>query len=247
MGVEDWSESSRGDAMHKLVLVESGQLDLQGEAGGWLIIPNHLVFIPAGRAFTICASRRTEVRVAHLVPEDAPWDHHGCWVTAASPLAREMLAHAIASSRCSPADGEAERQFFRTLSHLCRGWFATPRILWMPIARSNEVRAAVAHVRGDLAGATLTGATAAAGCSTRTLQRRCEEELGLTWRSFLREVRIMRAMELLATGETAATPISILVGFQSLAAFTTSFSGRVGLSPSQFQRRYAIRVKRSAD
>lgn len=239
-------ERSLGDRMHKLVLVLSGQVDVEGEMGGWLIIPNHMIFIPADRAFAFRLTRETTLRVAHLSPADAEWHHHGCWITTAPQLAKEMLAHAL---RWEPARAqtEASRLFFRTISHLCQDWFATPRILWLPIAQSEEVRAAVVYVRHNLETATLEGAAVAAGCSTRTLQRRCNEEFGQSWRWFAREVRIMRAMELLAHGEGRIGAVSLATGFASMAAFTASFSDRVGMVPSEFARSMAARRRRPAD
>jgi AraC-like DNA-binding protein len=107
----------------------------------------------------------------------------------------------------------------------------------MPAAKSDEVKAAVGYVRDHLNEAGLEGAVEAAGCSARTLQRRCQEEFGFSWRSFSREVRIMRAMELLARREMRIGAVSQATGFRSVAAFTVSFSDRLGMSPSEFVRR----------
>ena len=232
------AESSLGDRMHKLVLVGSGLLDVEGASGGWLILPNHMILIPADRAFTVRLSAETTLRVAHLDPADAEWYHHGCWITAAPALAREMLLHAL-QWPAQDAGVEARRQFFRTLSHLCQDWFATPRILWLPVAESDELRAAVNFIRQDLERATLDGAAAAAGCSARTLQRRCKDEFGHSWRWFAREVKIMRAMELLARHEGRIGTVSRAAGFGSVAAFAASFADRVGMPPSEFVRRTA--------
>lgn len=235
------AESSLGDTMHKLVLVISGLLDVEGAMGGWLILPNHMIFIPADRAFTVRLSGETRLQIAHLDPGDAEWHHHGCWITAAPQLAKEMLLHA-ARWGSKENRAEARRQYFRTLSHLCEEWFATPRILWLPVAESDELRAAVAYVRDNLQEARLDRAAAAAGCSQRTLQRRCKEEFGHSWRWFAREVRIMRAMELLAARESRIGQVSRATGFGSVAAFTTSFADRVGMPPSEFVRRTATKV-----
>jgi AraC-like DNA-binding protein len=223
--------------MHKLVFLMAGQVDLEGDQGGWLLLPDHMVFIPADRAFAIRSSRGTRLIVAHLDPADAEWHHHGCWITAVPNLAREMLAHALRWRLPDVRQAAGSRIFFRTLSHLCQEWFSTPRILWMPAARSAEVKAAVGYVRDHLDEASLEGAAEAAGCSARTLQRRCQEEFGFSWRSFSREVRIMRAMELLAHREMRIGAVSREAGFRSVAAFTVSFSDRLGISPSEFARR----------
>jgi AraC-like DNA-binding protein len=231
-------EGSLGDPLHKLILVLSGQIDLEGASGGWLIVPNHLVFIPADRTFTLRASAGTTVRVAHFDPADSDWRHEGCWVTAATPLASEMLAQAVRWSAEDFSRLTVARLFLRTLAHLCAEWFSNPRMLWLPAAQSPEMRVVLTYVRDHLAEASLTGACAATGLSPRSLQRRCQEELKLGWRQLIREARIMRAMELLTRGDHSVSAVARSIGFRSLGAFTAAFSERVGTVPSEFLRRY---------
>lgn len=225
--------------MHKLVLVVSGQVDLEGTSGGWVIVPNHLVFIPAGRPFILRTAKGTVLHVAHLTPTVCNWHHEGCWATHATPLAREMLQYAVRWTPDEARELDLARHFFNTLSHLCRVWFSKPRIMWLPAARSPRMRAVMLYVRDHLADASMDGACAATGLSARTLQRRCEEELGFGWREFIREARILRAMELLAQGGHPVGSVSKTVGFKSLSAFTVAFAKRVGMSPSDFARRHA--------
>ena len=238
--LDEWQEGSLGDTMHKLVLVVSGQVDLEGSSGGWVIVPNHLVFIPAGRAFIFRTAKGTVLHVAHLEPSVCNWHHEGCWAANASPLAREMLRHAVQWAPDETRDLDVAPHFFRTLSHLCRDWFSKPRIMWLPAAKSPEMRAVVGYVRDHLGDASMDGACAATGLSARTLQRRCQEELGFGWREFVREARILRALELLAQGGKSIGSVACSIGFSSLSAFTLAFSKRVGISPSDFVRRHAV-------
>jgi AraC-like DNA-binding protein len=240
-------ESSFGDPMHKLILVETGQLDVEGSAGGWLIVPNHLIFIPAERAFTIRSAPRTTFHVAHLEPSDAVWGHRGCWTTGATPLAREMLGQAVQWSPAQVQAGGTPRLFFQTLSGLCLDWFSNPRMLWMPAAKSDPMRDAIRYLRDHIDQARLDGVSAAAGLSTRTLQRRCESELGLSWRDLLREVRMMRSLELLASFGSPVSSVARAVGFASTGAFTTAFTDRFGLTPTAYLRRWGAASSKKAD
>ncbi|MET0744183.1 MAG: helix-turn-helix transcriptional regulator [Microvirga sp.] len=151
-----------------------------------------------------------------------------------------MLRHAVGWTPEQARTLKVAQHFFAALSHLCREWFTKPRILWLPAAKSPEMRMLVAYVRHHLADADLKGACAVTGLSPRTLQRRCESELGFGWRGYLSEARVLRAMELLAQGGNSVGSVARSIGFRSLSAFTSAFSRRVGISPSVFIRQNGI-------
>ena len=231
-----WQESSVGEPMHKMILVLEGQVDVEGGQGGWLVIPNHIIFIPADRAFNLRTGPKPTVIVAHLDPGDAEWQHHGCWVTRADGLAHEMLSHLLKLHGESP-DSETVRQMFRTLSMLCRHWFPNPRILWLPLAKSDKTRTFITYVRDRLSSVTVAEACHACKLPQRTMQRIAQEEFGHGLRALISEIRMMRAMELLAKGDDSVEIVARTVGFSSLGAFSAAFLERVGLSPGEFKQR----------
>jgi AraC-like DNA-binding protein len=218
--------------MHKLILVISGQVDVEGGSGGWLVVPNHLIFVPAQRQFNLRTVEGTVVDVMHLDPGDCAWRHEGCWVTTASTLAHEMITYILRLE----ANDAGVRPTFRTLSLMCRDWFANPRMLFVPAARSPELRAVIAYIRDNLACATVAGACKVGNLPQRTLHRRCLQELGFGLRTLIREARTIQAMELLAVRDRPIQEVARAVGFVSIPSFTTAFSQRLGVSPSEFMR-----------
>jgi AraC-like DNA-binding protein len=126
---------------------------------------------------------------------------------------------------------------FRTLSLLCRDWFANPRILWLPQAKSEATRIFITHVRDRLASVTVASACRACKLPQRTMQRIAQEEFGHGLRLLISEVRMMRAMELLVKGDVSVETVARTVGFNSLGSFSAAFSERVGLSPGEFKQR----------
>ncbi|MBS7741775.1 MULTISPECIES: helix-turn-helix transcriptional regulator [unclassified Chelatococcus] len=232
-----WSESSRGDRLHKMILVVRGQIDVEGEAGGWLVVPNHMIFIPADRAFNLRTSDGMRAHVAFLAPDDHPWHHHGCWVTQANPLVHELLTLMLSLSDRAPDTAMTLRQLFRTLSHLCQEWFSNPKMLWLPVARSDEMRALIGYISTHLSDVTVASACAACHLAPRTMQRLSQEEFSFGLKSLIIEVRMMRAMELLAQDNMPIEAVAQSVGYASVSSFTTAFTNRAGHSPGEYRQR----------
>jgi len=226
-------EASLGDPMHKLVLVRAGMLDLEGAAGGWLVLSQHMVFIPADRPFSLRTRPDTLLMVVHLDPQRTRWCHQGCWVAPVPPLALHLVERALAWDEQTVRGDALAGSLLRTLALLCPEWFSNPRMLWVPAARSEAMRTVVRYVADHLASASAALAARAAGLSQRTLQRRCLDELQMTWRGLLREVRMMRALELLCQGSPVGS-VAVEVGFESLSAFTVAFRERFGMPPSAY-------------
>lgn len=229
-------EATPGAAKHKIVYVRRGRLGLHGEKGSWTIVAGLMVFIPAARAYAIETDAATELILAHLDPAIAPWHRAGCWTTTTAPLAREMLLHAICWSPEQAAVDPVARSFFRTLGLLAPGWFTNERIMWVPRGHSPAVERAVRFALANLAVAEIETAARAAGLTDRTLRRRFKEETGLTWRQFLRDARLARALDLLTTTPTRVSDVAQGVGFRSLAAFNRAFCQWIGGPPGAYAR-----------
>ena len=73
------------------------------------------------------------------------------------------------------------------------------------------------------------------GLAPRSLARRFESELGMTWRAALRNMRVLRSIELLASGELSVTRIAMDVGYSSLSAFHVTFRDLVGQTPTEYR------------
>jgi len=73
------------------------------------------------------------------------------------------------------------------------------------------------------------------GLAPRSLARRFEDETGMTWRAVLRRMRILRAIEELAAGDTPVTKIAFTVGYTSLSAFNAAFRQLTGRSPTAYR------------
>jgi len=73
------------------------------------------------------------------------------------------------------------------------------------------------------------------GLAPRSLARRFQEETGMTWRAVLRRMRVLRAIEELAAGDTPITKIAFGVGYTSLSAFNAAFRELTGRTPMEYR------------
>jgi transcriptional regulator GlxA family with amidase domain len=111
-----------------------------------------------------------------------------------------------------------------------------PTAARMPSGRSPEVRRALDLTARRIADAPTIGAVATAvGLAPRSLARRFEDELGMTWRAALRRLRILRAMELLVSSDSSVTEIAFAVGYSSLSAFQVAFRDLANQTPSEYR------------
>lgn len=85
----------------------------------------------------------------------------------------------------------------------------------------------------------LTGMAAAAGVSKYHFLRCFAATYGRTPALYLAERRIERAQDLLRATNTTVTEVCLLVGYTSLGSFSRKFTELVGVSPSEYQAKFA--------
>lgn len=85
----------------------------------------------------------------------------------------------------------------------------------------------------------LDGMAAAAGVSKYHFLRCFAAAYGRTPAVYLAQRRIERAQDLLRATNTTVTEVCLLVGYTSLGSFSRKFTDLVGVSPSEYQAKFA--------
>ena len=218
-------------AHHQLLYALEGTLRMHVGDRQWLLPPQRGAWITGGvshRVTTEGASLRTV-----YFSEDPVADLGDVRVFAMPPLAREMVRYSIRWGR-DRADDSLPADFFSLLLDLVESdWSERTYEFSLPEGQTRETRRAIDFAMEHLDEADLQSAAEAAFVSPRTLSRRFADELGTTWRDFLRQARMIRAMELLAAGATV-TETSLAVGYDSLSAFSHAFKSMTGESPRSY-------------
>jgi len=72
-----------------------------------------------------------------------------------------------------------------------------------------------------------------AGVATRTLTRRFLKETGLNFSEWRQRIRLLRSLELLATGASVKF-VAISLGYENVSSFITLFRSFFGMTPGQY-------------
>jgi transcriptional regulator GlxA family with amidase domain len=111
-----------------------------------------------------------------------------------------------------------------------------PSPVVVPAGRSAEVRNALRLTEERLGDdVRFEEVAASVGLVPRSLARRFETELGMSWRSVLRRMRVLQAIERLAADDTPVTTIAHQVGYGSLSAFNAAFRELTGATPTDYR------------
>ena len=226
----------------QLVCCSSGELELFGHAGEWVIPPNHMVYIPHDRMFRLRARTPSSGIVAKFCRAEVGWRHDGCWVGPVGDFATQMLDYGMRWGADTVPGNRSARAYFVTLGDMLPNWFRHERIMWTPYANNSVIQKVIDYVRQEGPSVSLTEAAHHAGLSERTLRRHMQTELGQSWREFIREMRMNRAMEMLRKERRSITETAFEVGFSSSSAFSVAFQDYVGRTPSAYARSFDNRA-----
>ncbi len=226
---------------HYLLYALSGTLRLEAQGLRWTLPPARAALIAAGHPVTISILTRLTSASVLFASSFMPTPRSAVSVFEMSPLARELIGECRG---WGPDDGALTpyaRRIFDALAAVTLKLAETPSPFVLPVPASAALERALAltaeQAGGDPSFAAIARAT---GQSTRALARRFAGEMGMTWRQALRRLRLMRAVEALATSETSVTEIALAVGYTSLSAFNAAFRDLVGMNPTAYRRSFRL-------
>ncbi len=220
---------------HYLLYAKSGTLRLEAEGLRWTLPPARAALIAADHPVTIAILTQLTTASVLFAPGFMSAPPRAVTVFDVSPLARELIHECRDFGPDSVLDAYA-RALFTTLSAVALKLCNTPSPFVLPVPSSPQLQRALDLTEAQAAGQPVFGAIArATGQSPRALSRRFAAEMGMSWQQALRRIRLMRAVELLASTADPVTEIAMTVGYTSLSAFNAAFRELVAMSPTQYR------------
>lgn len=222
---------------HYLVCAASGVLRLEAGGTRWTLPPSRAALIAAGRPVSVAVTQPVQLSSVLFAPAVLAPPPATLAVFDLTPLARRLLEACAPFEAGTPLTPYGEAMFV-ALGAAVWALAERPSPVRMPAGRSPEVRRALELTEQWLADPLEVDRVAAAvGVAPRTLARRFEAELGMTWRAALRRVRVLRAAELLAGTDRPVTRIAHQVGYGSTSAFNAAFRDLLGTTPTAYRTR----------
>ncbi|MEU8242266.1 AraC family transcriptional regulator [Actinoplanes missouriensis] len=218
---------------HYLLCASAGALRLEAGGQSWLLPPARAALIEAGRTIRVSIPQPVTTASVLFDPAVTPRPPSALTVFDLSPLARALLAEC--SEIKDPSQGYGVT-LFTTLATVTWRLAERPSPVVVPAGSSPELRRALLLTEERLGEQVRFEQIAElVGLAPRSLARRFADETRMTWREVLRRMRVLRAVEELAAGDTPITRIAFAVGYTSLSAFNAAFRQLTGRTPTEYR------------
>ena len=166
-----------------------------------------------------------------VAPNAAPRLLNATQAVGISPLLRELIRAAMELQH-PYAPGSRDGRLMRLILDELRALPVLPLHLQMP--SDPRLRPICEQLQRQLDDATtLTDWARLVAVDVKTIQRLFVKETGMTFGQWRQQARLLRALELLATGEKVIH-VALELGYDSPSAFGTMFRRQFGRTPSQF-------------
>jgi AraC-like DNA-binding protein len=219
---------------NQMVYAISGVLTVAVEGRSFVISPEQAVWLPTGLRHRVGSLIGAEFRSLWIADEAGRGLPAGPTVFGVTPLLKALIVEATEIEGAEDRDGYAGRVTDLILDQLRRvrplpGALPWPRGGSSLTALCEAIYADPADPRGPEAwGREL-------GMSERTLARRFEAEVGMSFRSWRRRLRLFKAIELLGGG-LDVTRTAMELGYGSTSAFVYAFRTDMGCGPQAYMR-----------
>jgi AraC-like DNA-binding protein len=215
----------------QLLAVTSGSIAVVAEGATFVAPPERGVWVPAQTPHETRHLTSTRLRTLYIDPAACAGLPDRTTVVQISPLMRELLSAIVAR----PRDYDEQAADGRLIDVMLDQIAASRALpLTLPIPASAALRAIAMQIMDrPVEAPDIQLLARSLHMSARTLQRQFKSETGVSLRSFRRQAKLLKALELLS-GRTPVSRISDLLGFGEPSAFISMFRAAYGVSPGRY-------------
>jgi AraC-like DNA-binding protein len=223
--------------LHQLEYALEGVACVETASARYLLPLQQAVWIPAGVEHCSTLTKMKKVSVFFDPSMDIPAGDR-VRILPAAPLVREMILYASRWPIYRPTIDPTADTFFEALASVIVDWLELEVPLCVPTTQDPLVAAAIDYTNdAHLESVSLLEVCEAVGTSERTLRRAFITHLGMGWRQYLLDSRLLKAMSLIAQNSDTIINIGLAVGFETTSAFTRAFHRYAGETPTDYRQR----------
>lgn len=211
----------------QLIYARCGVMEVSSGQSRWTIPPHFGLWVPAQTRHEIRMSEYVSMRTLYLRPKLAGLKP-GCAVLHVSSLLRELVLEIVRRGKLRYSN-RVERALRDLLVEELKRASPVRTVVTMP--RDQRAAIVAQQVMANPADCTsLHAMCASAGASVRTIERVFRKEIGTGFESWRRQVRLMKAIELLISGRSVKET-AFEVGYQNPSALVSLFRSTFGTTP----------------
>jgi AraC-like DNA-binding protein/mannose-6-phosphate isomerase-like protein (cupin superfamily) len=212
----------------QLIYAISGIMEVSSDETVWLIPPHFALWIPARTHHRIQMPGPVSMRTLYLRKGLSARSEQRCAVLHVTPLLRELIVETVRVRRLRMRDRYECALRDLLISQLQK---ASPMPTFVTLPREGRALAvAQAILQNPAESTTMAVLCAKAGVSVRTVERTFLNEVGTSFESWRRQVRLTTAVELLVSGRSVKE-VAYKVGYCQTSAFVEMFRRTFGTTP----------------
>ena len=228
-----WHAHSKG----QLLYAEEGVTRLYTPTGSFLLPSKHCAWIPAHMIhMVISSSPNLFLRTLYFKIEPTLTHHFYAQLSVfqVSPLLREMIVYTERWAETTTASNE-ELSFLQTLKMILPDLQGEAFGLQLPASEHPTIKVCIQYLLENLSEKISVEETAKKfNLSTRTIARLFQQELNMSFTSYLKIARIIKAIEYLSLPNASVSETAYKVGYESVPTFSNNFFEIVGRRPQSF-------------
>ena len=219
---------------NQMVYAIHGVLTVAVEGRSFVISPEQAVWLPTGLRHRVGSLFGAEFRSLWIAGEAGCGASESPTVFAITPLFRALIIEAAEINEEQDRDGYAGRVTELILDQIRRAQPLPGALPW-PHAGSSLTAVCEALYADPADQRGLQAWSRQIGMSERTLSRHFDAEVGMSFRTWRRRLRLFKAIELLGGGRDV-TQTAMELGYGSTSAFVYAFRTEMGCSPGAHMR-----------
>lgn len=214
----------------QLVYGCQGVMTVHTPAGTWVVPAQRAVWIPAKTPHRILTSGQVSMRTVYLRARMVQHLPRICCVLNVPQLLQHLIIHLCSLGKLSRKSKTQAHLIDVLIDQLEAVKTVALQLPSVSDARAARVAAALQRNGGD---ASLEEVCRQAGASKRTIERLFLQETKLSLGKWRQQLRLLRSLELLASGEKISSA-ALEAGYSTPSAFIAMFRKALGTTPRRY-------------